>query len=202
MRVLEEDLTASARIRNAALAGFAADGVAATTIRGVAEAAGVSPGLVQHHFGTKAGLRQAVDEYVTSVVTEAFRDIDALDTADPLRELADRITAVVRDHPTALAYVARSVAQRDPAAVGLFEGFVALAREQWRRLDEAGRLRQGVDLEWAALHIVIFNLGTVLFEGAISSARGTSFTDPAEIERWNDAARELWEHGVFRAGAG
>ena len=198
MLVRPSDLTTSARIRNAALEGFADRGVAATSIRDVAEAAGVSPGLVQHHFGTKAGLRDAVDEYVAGVVTEAFSDIDALESQDPLRDLADRITGVVRDHPTALVYVARSVAEGDEAALRLFDGFVDLSRAQWRRLAQAGRLHPGVDLDWAALHIVIFNLGTVLFEAAITRSLGRPFTTPAEMERWNVAARELWQRGVFR----
>ena len=50
------DLTANARIREAALELFAADGVAATSMRSVAAKAHVSPSLVVHHFGTKAGL--------------------------------------------------------------------------------------------------------------------------------------------------
>lgn len=34
----------------------------------IADAAGVSVGLVQHHFGTKAGLRQACDDTVIDVL--------------------------------------------------------------------------------------------------------------------------------------
>ncbi|WP_308210971.1 helix-turn-helix domain-containing protein [Nonomuraea thailandensis] len=55
-------------MREAAMALFAEQGVKATTIRGVAEAAKVSPGLVQHHFGTKEALRLACDEYVLAYV--------------------------------------------------------------------------------------------------------------------------------------
>ena len=73
--VPESDLTAAARIRNAALARFAEAGLQATSIRDIAEAAGTSPGLVQHHFGTKAKLRDAVNEYVTAIVEDAFAEI-------------------------------------------------------------------------------------------------------------------------------
>jgi AcrR family transcriptional regulator len=52
------------RIRDAALKSLATHGVAATSLRMVAEAAGVSLGLVQHYFGTKAALVAAVDQYV------------------------------------------------------------------------------------------------------------------------------------------
>lgn len=59
-----EDLTARARIRQAALAQFAEHGFERTTIRGIAAAAGVSLGLVRHHFGSKQALRDAVDAHV------------------------------------------------------------------------------------------------------------------------------------------
>ncbi|SPL95857.1 Transcriptional regulator, TetR family [[Actinomadura] parvosata subsp. kistnae] len=66
--ISEEDLTTRARIRDAAMTLFAEQGVKATTIRGIAEAAKVSPGLVQHHFGTKEALRLACDEYVLTYI--------------------------------------------------------------------------------------------------------------------------------------
>src|SRR5690348_7136039 len=73
-----EDLTARARIRDAALAQFAEHGFERTTIRGIAVAAGVSAGLVRHHFGSKQALRDAVDEWVMQQIhrvnDEAMRD--------------------------------------------------------------------------------------------------------------------------------
>src|SRR5437870_1488254 len=68
------DLTSAARIRNAALQAFAAQGVAGTSIRDVAKAAAVSPGLVQHHFRSKAGLRRAVDDFVVGRAIAVFGD--------------------------------------------------------------------------------------------------------------------------------
>jgi AcrR family transcriptional regulator len=67
------NLTARARIRDAALLQFAEPGVNGATIRGIAEAAGVSPGLVQHHFGSKEALREACDTYATEVVQHTSR---------------------------------------------------------------------------------------------------------------------------------
>jgi AcrR family transcriptional regulator len=63
-----EDLTARARIRDAALEEFARYGFDGATIRGIARAAGVSAGLVQHHFGSKEGLRRACDEAALDLV--------------------------------------------------------------------------------------------------------------------------------------
>ena len=59
---------------------FATHGFANTSLRAVASTAGVSLGLVQHHFATKAGLIKAVDDYVLAVVltriTQPVPDLD------------------------------------------------------------------------------------------------------------------------------
>src|SRR5258708_6306542 len=97
-QVLASDLTPQARIRNAALEGFASRGVASTSIRDVAAAAGVSPGLVQHHFGTKAGLQDTVNEYVIAAAAETFQDLVAHgDEAEVWAAMGDTVTAWVRD---------------------------------------------------------------------------------------------------------
>ena len=67
----EADLTSQARIRDAALVRFGADGFAGTSVRSIAADAGVSPALVLHHFGSKEGLRTACDEHVVGF----FEDI-------------------------------------------------------------------------------------------------------------------------------
>jgi AcrR family transcriptional regulator len=63
-----EDLTARARIRDAAMQHFGEHGFERATIRGIAETAGVSSGLVRHHFGSKQGLRDACDDHLIKVM--------------------------------------------------------------------------------------------------------------------------------------
>jgi AcrR family transcriptional regulator len=70
---VEEDRTARARIRDAAVHTFGTAGFDAP-VRAVAAAAGVSPALVIHHFGSKDGLRAACDEHVLRVIREAETD--------------------------------------------------------------------------------------------------------------------------------
>ncbi len=193
------DLTGLARIRNAALEGFARDGVAATSIRDVAKRAGVSPGLVQHHFPTKAALVDAVTEHVVALATEAFSDLS--ENGSPIeaqQELGDRVTAFVAEHPTAVLYVARSAADGEQAALEIFDAFVAIAREQWRRLDDRGLLRADVDLEWTALHAVVHVLGTLLLKDAIDRHLPAPFFTPAQLERWNAASNALFREGTYR----
>jgi AcrR family transcriptional regulator len=67
MSSMPDDRTTRAVIRDEALRLFAERGPDAVTVRQIAAAAGVSPGLVIHHFGSKDGLRKAVDEHVLAM---------------------------------------------------------------------------------------------------------------------------------------
>ncbi len=119
------DLTARARIRDAALAQFAEHGVMGATIKGIAEAAGVSTGLVQHHFGSKDALRQACDQ----AVIEAFRR--RLTKAAAEGELGDPayLGALYETSAPLLRYVARATVDGTPAAAFVFDQLAAGAED-------------------------------------------------------------------------
>lgn len=112
-----EDLTARARIRDAALLQFAERGMKGATFRGIAEAAGVSVGLVQHHFGSKDELREACDAYTLDTVR---RLSDASGGAgDPgFQAWAERLGLPVR------RYLARALVDGSAAAARLFDDLV------------------------------------------------------------------------------
>jgi TetR/AcrR family transcriptional regulator, regulator of cefoperazone and chloramphenicol sensitivity len=193
------DLSTYARIRNAALQGFAADGIAGTSIRDVASAAGVSPGLVQHHFGTKARLRDAVNEYVLAVAAETFQNLvdEDGDSADVWAFMGDTVTAWVRDNVLALRYLGRALVEGDAEAARIFDALVGIARANWLGpLDRSGALRSNVDQEWAAIHAVVFNLASVLIEPAISRHLPEPFFSPQQLQRWNEATTDLYRRGV------
>jgi AcrR family transcriptional regulator len=202
MRPGDEDLTAAARIRNAALEGFARAGVEATSIRDVAGAAGVSPGLVQHHFGTKAELERAVNEHVLQIAAEAYRGFEETTAEAGIEELlqamGDFLTAFVRDHRPALLYVIRSAALGEEAGLGIFDAFLAIVGAQVERLGREGVLREDLDQLWVALHVVIFNLGVVMLEPAIDRHLPAPLREEAQLERWNHATTRLLSHGVVR----
>ena len=63
------DLTARARILDAAIAVFAEQGGSAS-VRQIAAAAGVSPALITHHFGAKEALKAECDQRVLDAYTE------------------------------------------------------------------------------------------------------------------------------------
>lgn len=194
-----DDLTTYARIRNAALELFATRGVKPTTIRDVAAAARVSPGLVQHHFGTKAKLRQAVDEHV---LEHAARTVGELpppsDFETRANAFGERMAAVVRDHPMNLLYVARAAADGDETGLATFEAIAKLGRAGLEELEREGAIAEDVDLEWYALHMTVFNLGTLLFERAITRTLGKPLLSERELERWRESATWMFTRPLRR----
>ena len=181
------------RIIDAALEGFAGDGVAATSIRDVASAAGVSPGLIQHYFPSKAALRSAVDEHVKEVAREALGVHEF--EGDVIDDLAERLTALVAENFVALRYVARGVAEKDAAALSIFDTLTQLCRDQLAELQRRGMLRPDLDLDWAALHTVLINLGTVIMEPGVSRQLRKPFLTKRQVERWKVATTKLFVEG-------
>lgn len=81
-----------AEMMRAAAACLAEDGVGAATVRAVAARAGVTPGLIRHHFGGIDGLIAATYRHVGATVSEA---IDAALAAAPAEPRA-RLSAFVQ----------------------------------------------------------------------------------------------------------
>ncbi|HSR46067.1 MAG TPA: TetR family transcriptional regulator [Acidimicrobiia bacterium] len=105
MRSSIDDRTAKARIRDAAMECFAADGIDSTSLRTIAAAAGVSAGLVIHHFGSKDALRIACDEHVAARIREQKASAMAQGAGvDPLAALRSAAGG-----PPLLRYLARTI---------------------------------------------------------------------------------------------
>lgn len=96
----------------AALVLIAEGGIAAATVRAIAEIAGVSPGLIRHYFKTKEDLTRAAYQALMERMTQTSALV--LDTAPD--------GAVAR----LAAFVAASLRPPvvDPAAMGLWAGFI------------------------------------------------------------------------------
>lgn len=182
---LTSDLTARARIRDAALARFGADGIAGTSVRAVAADVGVSPGLVLHHFGSKDGLRQACDDHVL----DAIRSGGEAGT-DALGEVLQAATPVRR-------YLARAFLDGSSGASALFTEIVDRTeawladgeREGWVRSSDDSRARAVVYVSWLLAPLVLGDHVGRLLGG-----------DPAETAtavRGAKAGLEILTNGLF-----
>ena len=121
-----EDLTSRARIRDAAIRLFAERGVNGTSVRDIAQRAGVSSGLLRHHFGSKEALRAACDDYVLDRIVKIKESL-LLEGKIASPGLLPSV------HPTILLfyrYVTRALLDGSPRAAAMFDDMVLLT-EQW-----------------------------------------------------------------------
>ena len=103
---------------------FAEQGAKATTIRTVAGQAGVTPGLVSHHFGTKQGLRDACDAYVLEYLRDGITTGIERGLADP-----NFLSSVYQSAPVVLRYLGRALVDGSTAAASLFDNIVTLTED-------------------------------------------------------------------------
>ncbi|MFT3875237.1 MAG: TetR family transcriptional regulator [Propioniciclava sp.] len=167
------------RIREAALVSFAEQGDAAS-IRQIARAAGVSPALIQHHFGTKDDLRAACDEYVVSYFTDRVTSgLDDLGFTDPAY-----LAEVYRSAPVVLAYLKRLLLEDTPHARYVFDALVALT-ERYLPPEGASPVRD------RAAVLVAMKLGVMLLRPHLHRTLGLADATPAGDPRLSAAQLDL-----------
>jgi AcrR family transcriptional regulator len=194
--IAEQELSTTERIRNAALRNIATHGAAATSLRTVAAAAGVSLGLVQHHFATKAGLVKAVDDYVLSQLLTPISQ--PISEPDSIGEMGDRITRLLSDQTDVSDYVARALIDGSPLGVTIFDALVGFGTARWNQRGERGESRQDIDLTWAVMNSMVLALGTIVLRPHIDRNLPESMTSPAQLKRWNASTAMLLREGLFR----
>jgi AcrR family transcriptional regulator len=190
--------TAKERIRDAALGSFAAHGVAAASLRTVAESAEVSVGLVQHHFRTKAALTAAVDQYVLQVVGEAL-EATALPEApsDGLEEAGRRLTSLMAERPDVMTYLGRALAEGRALGSVIFAGILGISAAQRDEFVRQAKTRPDLDPDWAALNPLILRVGAIILHPYIELYLRESFFSEPQLRRWDAAVTSLIRHGQF-----
>ena len=185
-----EDLTARARIRDAALRLFTERGIGGATIRDIAAEAGVSSGLVRHHFGSKEALRQACDTYATDRLMELRQQI--------FREgrMADS-AFMAGAQPAAMVlqrYLMRSMMDGSDTAAAMFDDMVQVG-ETW--LTDQGI--ESRDMRAYATVLVAMQMGAFLLRDEVSRALGVDLDTPEGHARMNRGFVEVFAHPLLSA---
>ncbi|WP_370737202.1 TetR/AcrR family transcriptional regulator [Mycolicibacterium aurum] len=186
------------RIQAAALKSFAAHGTGASTMRGVAAAAGVSLGSVQHHFATKAGLIEAVDEYVLRLLTATIAQPLSDPPTDSVAEIGARINTLFVEQPEVAAYLGRALVDGSPVGAKIFDTLMTTGIARWQERHDRGELRDDVDLTWAAINSLVLALGAVSLRPHLDRHLPEPFITPNQLNRWRDATDALLREGLFR----
>jgi AcrR family transcriptional regulator len=187
------------RIRDAALECFSTNGIAATSLRTVAESAGVSVGSVQHHFGTKAALVESVNDHVLKVIEDAVAATPLTTAAgDPLTEAGARVTSMISANEFVVDYLARALIEGDEFGTQIFDGLLALSIEQREQFAAQDMLRPEQDMVWAALNPLVLRLGAMILRTHIERHLPGPLTEPDQLRRWDAAVTALIRRGQFR----
>ncbi|MEV0429080.1 TetR family transcriptional regulator [Micromonospora sp. NPDC050495] len=195
------DLTGKANIRNAALRLFAERGHDAVTVREIAAAAGVSPALVVHHFGSKDGLRAAVDGYAAQAFDALFsmdeRDVAEAISGDSGASIAEMFARAFPHGSPLPAYLRRLLLVNDPAGAALFGRWHARTRQLLDSMTEIGAARPAEDPAVRAAFFLVNDLALVLLRNQIAAAIGVDPLTPEGIARWAREATAVYTEGAF-----
>jgi TetR/AcrR family transcriptional regulator, regulator of cefoperazone and chloramphenicol sensitivity len=200
----DRDLTARAIIRNSALRLFGERGHDAVTVREIAGAAGVSPALVVHHFGSKDGLREEVDRFAAEAFDSLFAELDDQNMAEVLAAggaSASVAEAFARTFPHGSplpAYLRRLLLTNDPAGAALFGRWYAATRRLLDAMVERGVAQASSDLPVRAAFLLVNDLALILLRNHVAAAIGVDPITPEGLERWARDVTLAYTDGVFR----
>lgn len=148
----------------------------------VAEEAGVSRGLLYHHFGSKRGFLHAIVEHETAVLFEATQPDLSLAPADQLRQTLEAYLEYVVTHEHGYRAMFRGAPGADSTVRQMIEG--NLARQRQRILDALAPTDPPNAAAGLAVH------GWLAFV----TATALDWLDHRQLER--SALCDLWENAL------
>jgi AcrR family transcriptional regulator len=199
---LPDDRTARARIRDEALRLFGERGPDAVTVRDVAAAAGVSPALVIRHYGSKDGLRDAVDAHVARVFEVMLAEATAPTGDHPFdpEAVPSLVEAVAGHLPAGSAvpgYLGRLLLDGGPAGTALFGELYALSRDIL-----ATMARAGADPEVRAAFLLVNDLAVLILRDRLREVLGVDPLSVDGMRRWSTEVLAIYRDGLGHPAAG
>jgi len=198
--VPDKDRTTKARIRDVAIRLFADSGVAATSVRAIAAAAGVSPALVIHHFGSKDALRVACDQHIATIVreqkTQAMRAGPGMDIVGALND--------VRGGPPLTRYLARTLVDGSPHVAEIVDEIVEDGVKYMAEGVQSGVLRPTEYPYERTVVLTIWSLGALVLHEHLERLIGVDLIDyppkdPTAAAAYLGPVLELMTEGVVTA---
>lgn len=206
MRSTSDDRTTRAIIRDEALRLFAEHGPDAVTVRQIAGAAGVSPGLVVHHFGSKEGLKHVVDQQVLDAFDAMFAEVTGpaagglFDPAASGSLVEAILTHLPADSPIP-GYLRHLVLGDSPAGRELFAKLHAASRDVLASLSAAGLASPGADPAVRAAFLMANDLAVLLLREQLTAVLGVDPLSAEGMARWAGEVLAVYGAGLGGSSA-
>jgi TetR/AcrR family transcriptional regulator, regulator of cefoperazone and chloramphenicol sensitivity len=197
MRIARDDLRAAAVIRETAMRLFAERGAAAVTVREIAAAAGVSPGLVIHHYGSKDGLKDAVDLRAVAFFEEMIGEFGRLGEDGGSASLVELFADRLESEPAMVDYIRRLLLDGGEAADRLFTKLLDATEAGMSALVAAGVARPARDERIRTAFLLCNDLSLVLLRRQIARVVGIDPLTRAGLGPWSAAVLDVYTGGVF-----
>ena len=197
--ISRESRTARAVIRDESLRLFAERGPDAVTLRQIAAAAEVSPALVIHHFGSKRGLRAAVDSYVHGVFDVLFQQMSTLDWhgEDAEVSLAELMLRNLPSDSPIPAYLRRLWLSGEEAGLMIFRHWYELTCAVMEQLVAEGILRPANDPPVRSAFLMVNDLALLLLRDQLTVTLGFDPLTVEGIARWAKEGLDVYRGGLF-----
>ena len=153
---MSDDRTTPARLRDACIELVAEAGAKAATARAVADRAGVSLGLIRHHFGSMGKLLHAADRHVADLVRA--RKEEAIARGAGLDALG-AVRATGSDH--IMGYLAMRLGDDADGINDLVDVMIADAEGYIRSSVDAGLMTPSADEHARAAMLTLYALGSL-----------------------------------------
>lgn len=186
------DLTARARIRDAAMNLFGTHGFRATTIRGIATEAGVSAALVVHHFGSKDGLREVIDDHLADHIRA---DKFAAMTGN-LTQNEKEMRAYTQEWAPAMAYLSRALTENADVGRHLYDRLFRDAVDYLAAGEEAGLIQPTAHAQARAAALLNAGLGQTLLQHHLQRVLGAGDEIDA-LMQITEPMLDLYTDGLF-----
>jgi AcrR family transcriptional regulator len=199
--VTPDDLTARARIRGAAFALIAEQGVQGATLRGIARRAGVSAALVNHHYRSKQGVVEAVAEWVLELLRSVTGDEDGPNNpAEASARRAANFENLLNSVPLIRPYIRRMLLDDTPEGMEWFTSMVNHTAGELRDREKAGMARPSKDVQAEAAILNVMSLVPILLPCQLDHVLGGDPDGDRARKRWREATNEMLRSALYPPG--
>ncbi|QIM17034.1 TetR/AcrR family transcriptional regulator [Leucobacter insecticola] len=178
----------------AALELFGQHGVDGVSVRAIAARAGVSPGLVIHHFGSKEELREACNAHVSKQLVQTK---DGAPTSVGIRGTLDTWMQDPSRYDTLLNYLTRMLMDGGDPGLQLFKNLVRDTVTIVQTQMDAGVMRQLDDPEMVAIVLTSQGLASLMLRGHVSEMLGSDSFSPANMQRMMLTMADIYTDGLY-----